>query len=102
MRYDQTVYLIKEGYEEDGLNERVTQTFTMVKANVKRANLTFGDGSIYDTTIVRVFGEYDADKLVFANYDPSDVSTTHEIQQISRHFNRTDFYIINSEVIFHG
>ncbi|KRM83294.1 hypothetical protein FC35_GL000916 [Limosilactobacillus coleohominis DSM 14060] len=104
MRYDQTVYLIKEiPPSDDEMNYRPKIVTNAIKANVKRTNLTFGNGSMYDVTIVRVFGEVDADKIGLDDYDPKDRSTIHQIQKVGRHFQRTDFYIVNSEVVFnHG
>ena len=105
MRYDQTVYLIKDlgCSDDDDMNYHSQTATTAVKANVKRTNLTFGNGNMYDVTIVRVFGEVEADKIGLTDYDPDDRSTIHEIQKIGRHFQRTDFYIVNSEVVFnHG
>ena len=105
MRYDQTVYLIQEDLSEDDdeLDYKPKTSVTTVKANVKQTNLTFGNGKMYDVTIVRVFGEVNADKIGLADYDPADQSTIHEIQKVGRHFQRTDFYIVNREVVFsHG
>lgn len=104
MRYDQKVYLIKEiaPSDDDDMNYRPKTDVKTVKANVKRTNLTFGNGNMYDVTIVRVFGEAEADKIGLADYDPSDRSTIHEIQKVGRHLQRTDFYIVNSEVVFHN
>lgn len=101
MRYDQKVYLITEKPNDtDDLNFGGSQTATKVKANVKRANIKLGNGEVYDTTIVRVYGEYSADYVGFADYDPETKQGARKIQQIGRHFNRTDFYVVNSEVIF--
>ena len=105
MRYDQTVYLIQEDLaeDEDELDYKPKTSVTTVKANVKRTNLTFGNGKMYDVTIVRVFGEVNADKIGLTDYDPAAQSTIHEIQKVGRHFQRTDFYIVNREVVFsHG
>lgn len=106
MRYDQQVYLIKEDMadgEDDELDYKPKTSVTPVKANVKRTNLTFGNGKMYDVTIARVFGEVEADKIGLSDYDPKDRSTIHEIQKVGRHFQRTDFYIVNREVVFsHG
>lgn len=103
MRYDQTVYLITETANDgDDLNFEGTTTAKKVKANVKRTNLTLGNGEMYDATIVRVFGECEADKIGFADYNSDDDSTVHKIQKVGCHFNHTDFYIVNSEVIFNA
>ena len=105
MRYDQVAYLIKKPLtdpDDDDMYSHPKAAATKVKANVKRTNLTFGDGSMYDVTIVRVFGEVEADKIGLADYDSDDESTWHQIQKVGRHFQRTDFYIVNAEVIFNG
>lgn len=105
MRYDQTAYLIKNVTTEsdpDSLNFEPQTTVTKVKANIKRTNLTLANGEMYDATIVRVFGEYDADSIGLADYDPDTGDNAHKIQKVGRHFNRTDFYIVNSEVIFNA
>lgn len=57
---------------------------------------------MYDATIVRVYGECEADKIGLSDYDPNTGNNAHKIQEVGRHFNRTDFYIINSEVIFNA
>ena len=103
MRYDQTVYLITETTNDsDGLNFEGTTTAKKVKANVKRTNLTLGNGEMCDATIVRVFGEWSADKIGLADYDQQTGKGARKIQKVGRHFNRTDFYIVNSEVIFNA
>lgn len=106
MRYDDTAYLITEkpltDSDDDKMEYKPATHVERVKANIKRTNLTFGNGSMYDVTIVRVFGEYEADKIGLADYDPKDESTVHKITKVGRHFQRTDFYITNSEVIFGG
>lgn len=105
MRYDQVAYLIKKPLtapDDDDMYSHPKAATTKVKANVKRTNLTFGDGSMYDVTIVRVFGKVEADKIGLADYDPDDQSTWHQVQKVGRHFQRTDFYIVNAEVIFNG
>ena len=98
MRYDQVAYLIKKPLtapDDDDMYSHPKAAATKVKANVKRTNLTFGDGSMYDVTIVRVYGKDEAYKNGLADYDHDDQSTWH-------HFQRTDFYIVNAEVIFNG
>ena len=52
--------------------------------------------------MMRQLYEYDADSIGLADYDSDDDSTVHKIQKVGRHFNRTDFYIVNSEVIFNA
>ena len=84
MRYDQTVYLITETTNDgDGLNFEGTTTAKKVKANVKRTNLTLGNGEMYDATIVRVFGECEADKIGFADYDQNSGRGARKIQKVS-------------------
>lgn len=103
MRYDKTVYLITENANDsDDLNFGGTLTAAKVKANVKRTNLTLASGEMYDATIVRCYGECEADKIGLSDYDPNTGDNAHKIQKVGRHFNRTDFYIINSEVIFNA
>lgn len=102
MRYDKVAYLITNALDDgdDEMDFDPKPTVKKVKANVKRTNLTFGDGSMYDVTIVRVFGEVQADKIGLDDYKPDDPSTVHTIRKVGRHFQRTDFYIVNSEVVF--
>lgn len=105
MRYDQTVYLISKPLttaDDDDMYSTPKTTAQKVKAYVKRTNLELADGTMYDATVVRVFGEYEADSIGFADYNPDDQSTVHKIQKVGRHFRRTDFYIVNAEVIFNG
>ncbi|WP_457801781.1 hypothetical protein [Limosilactobacillus reuteri] len=101
MRYDQTVYLITEtANDSDDLNFEGETEAIRTKANVKRTNLTLANGEMYDATIVRVFGEWSADKIGLADYDQQTGKGARKVQKVGRHFNRTDFYIVNSEVIF--
>lgn len=103
MRYDKTVYLITEKTNDgDSLNFEGELSSIKVKANIKRTNLTLANGEMYDATIVRVYGEYEADKIGLSDYDPDTGDNAHKIQKVGRHFNRTDFYIVNSEVIFNA
>lgn len=106
MRYDQVAYLITEkpliDSDDDEMEYRPHVDVEKVKANIKRTNLTFGNGSMYDVTIVRVFGQHKADKIGLADYDPNDSSTISKVTKVGRHFQRTDFYITNGEVIFGG
>lgn len=105
MQYDHTVYLIKNALPDEGsdnLDFTPKSTVTKAKANVKRTNISFASGQMYDVTIVRVFGRYDADKIGLDDYDPDDETTIHNIQKIGRHFNRTAFYIANGEVTFNA
>lgn len=105
MRYDKAVLLLKriEDDNPDGLDHSTGYVENEVVANIKRTNLSLSNGKIYDVTIVRVYGEYEADAIGFiGEYDANDESTIHTIQKVGRHFNRTDFYIIHGEVILHG
>ena len=105
MRYDKKVLLLKriEDNNPDGLDHSVSYSSKEVLANVKRTNLSLNNGKIYDATIIRVYGEYEADAIGFiGEYDANDESTIHTIQKVGRHFNHMDFYIIHGEVILHG
>lgn len=105
MRYDHTVYLIKEQEadpDSDSLNFEGKKTVTKAKANVKRTNINFASGEMYEVTIVRVFGQYEADSVGLDDYDPKDATTVHKIQKIGRHFQQTDFYVVNGEVTFNA
>lgn len=106
MRYDHTVYLITKPLatdtDDDDLDYSPKPTIQKVKANVKRTNIDFASGEMYDITIVRVFGRYDADSIGLDDYDPKDATTVHKIQKIGRHFQRTDFYVVNGEVTFNA
>lgn len=103
MRYDHTVYLIKEqdpDPDSTSLDFEGHKTVTKAKANVKRTNINFASGEMYEVTIVRVFGQYDADSIGLDDYDPDDDTTIHKIQKVGRHLMRTDFYIAGSKVTF--
>ena len=103
MRYDQTVYLITETANDgDDLNFSGETSAIRTKGNVKRTNLTLANGEMYDATIVRVFGNWSADKIGLSDYNPYTGKGARKIQKVGRHFNRTDFYIVNSEVIFNA
>ena len=103
MRYDQTVYLITETANDgDDLNFSGETSAITTKGNVKRTNLTLANGEMYDATIVRVFGNWSADKIGLSDYNPDTGKGARKIQKVGRHFNRTDFYIVNSEVIFNA
>ena len=103
MRYDQTVYLITEtANDSDYLNFEGETEAIRTKANVKRTNLTLANGEMYDATIVRVFGNWSADKIGLSDYNPDTGKGARKIQKVGRHFNRPDFYIVNSEVIFNA
>lgn len=105
MRYDHTVYLIKEQEadpDSDSLNFEGKKTVTKAKANVKRTNISFASGEMYEVTIVRVFGQYEADSVGLDDYDPDDDTTIHKVQKVGRHLMRTDFYIAGSKVTFNA
>lgn len=105
MRYDKVAYLITKPLasdSDDDLDYNPKPSVKKVKANIKRTNINFANGEMYDVTIVRVFGQYDADSIGLDDYDPDDQSTVHKIQKIGRHFQRTDFYIANGEVTFNA
>lgn len=104
MRYDHTAYLITKplATDDDDMNYNPKPTVKKVKANIKRTNIDFASGEMYDVTIVRVFGQYDADSIGLDDYNPDDDSTVHKIQKVGRHFMRTDFYIANGEVTFNA
>lgn len=106
MRYDQDVILLKRqpstSDDTETLDHVDTYVATRVKANLQRANVTVGTGETYDATIIRVFGEYEADKIAFPQtYNPEDDSTMFNIQTVQHHFRRTDFFIAESEVVWH-
>ncbi|MEE6637781.1 hypothetical protein [Limosilactobacillus pontis] len=105
MRYDHTVYLIKEQDPDPSstsLNFEGDPKVTKAKANVKRTNINFASGEMYEVTIVRVFGQYDADSIGLDDYDPNDDTTIHKIQKVGCHLMRTDFYIAGSKVTFNA
>ena len=105
MRYDHTVYLIKEQDPDPNstsLDFEGQKTVTKAKANVKRTNINFASGEMYEVTIVRVFGQYDADSIGLDDYNPDDETTIHKIQKVGRHLMRTDFYIAGSKVTFNA
>lgn len=104
MRYDHTVYLINKplATDDDDLDYSPKPTVQKAKANVKRTNISFASGEMYDITIVRVFGQYDADSIGLDDYDPAGPTTVHKIQKVGRHLQRTDFYIANGEVTFNA
>lgn len=104
MRYDVPVFLLTSTpSNDDDLDHDVNYQTKNVMANVKRTNLSLANGQMYDATIVRTFGNQEADAIGFSGeYVKNDPSTIHLVQKVGRHFNRTDFYIIHSEVIYHG
>lgn len=104
MRYDTPVLLLSEiQNNNDDLDHETTYLSKKVMANVKRTNLSLANGKMFDATIVRTYGQYQADAIGFiGEYVQDDPSTIHLVQKVGRHFNRTDFYIIHSEVIYHG
>lgn len=105
MRYDKIVYLLTRPLttaDDDDMYAGEKVHAKKVKANVKRTNLSLADGTMYDATIVRVYGEVEADYIGFNDYDPGNANTWHRINKVGRHFQRTDFYVVNSEVIFNA
>lgn len=106
MRYQDKVYLLTKLIDEDpdGLNHQVSYRSQVVPANVQQVNLTFApNGMVYNATVVRVYGRYQADAIGFdGEYVEGDRSTVHEIQKVSQHDKQMAFYIIHNEVILHG
>lgn len=103
MRYDHDVYLLKETPTDgDSLDFTPKVAVTKAKANVKRTNVNFATGEMYEVTIVRVYGQYEADKIGLADYNPNDQTTIHKVQKVGRHLMRTDFYIAGSKVTFNA
>lgn len=106
MRYQNKVYLLTKIIDEDpnGLNHQARYRSQVVTANVQQVNLTFApNGTVYNATIIRVYGCYHADAIGFdGEYIEGDNDTVHEIQKVSQHDKETAFYIIHNEVILHG
>ena len=106
MRYPDKVYLLTKLIDEDpdGLNHQVIYRSQVVPANMQQVNLTFApNGTVYNATIIRVYGRYQADSIGFdGEYVEGDNDTVHEIQNGSQHDKQTAFYIIHNEVILHG
>ena len=106
MRYQDKVYLLTKLLDEnpDGLNHQVSYRSQVVSANVQQINLTFApNGTVYNATVIRVYGRYQADAIGFdGEYVEGDNDTVHEIQKVSQHDKQTAFYIIHNEVILHG
>ena len=106
MRYPNKVYLLTKLIDEDpdGLNHQVSYQSQVVPANVQQVNLTFApNGTVYNATIIRVYGRYQADAIgLDGEYVEGDNDTVHEIQKVSQHDKQTAFYIIHNEVILHG
>lgn len=106
MRYPDKVYLLTKLLDEDpnGLNHQVSYQSQAVQANVQQVNLTFApNGTVYNATVIRVYGSYQADAIGFdGEYVKDDNDTVHEIQKVSQHDKQTAFYIIHNEVILHG
>ncbi|MCG0769310.1 hypothetical protein [Lactiplantibacillus plantarum] len=106
MRYQDKVYLLTKLIDEDpdSLNHQVSYRSQVVPANVQQINLTFApNGTVYNATVIRVYGRYQADAIGFdGEYVEGDNDTVHEIQKVSQHDKQTAFYIIHNEVILHG
>lgn len=106
MRYSDNVYLLTKLIDEnpDSLNHQTSYQSQVVQANVQQVNLTFApNGTVYNATIIRVYGRYQADAIGFdGEYVAGDNDTVHEIQKVSQHDKQTAFYIIHNEVILHG
>ncbi len=106
MRYSDKVYLLTKLIDDDpnGLNHQVSYQSQSVQANVQQVNLTFApNGIVYNATVIRVYGNYQADAIGFdGEYVEGDNDTIHEIQKVSQHDKQTAFYIIHNEVILHG
>lgn len=106
MRYSDKVYLLTKLDDEDpnGLNHQVSYQSQVVQANVQQVNLTFApNGTVYNATVIRVYGRYQADAIGFdGEYVEGDNDTIHEIQKVSQHDKQTAFYIVHNEVILHG
>ena len=106
MRYQDKVYLLTKLIDEDpdGLNHQASYQSQAVQANVQQVNLTFApNGTVYNATVIRVYGRYQADAIGFdGEYVEDDNDTVHEIQKVSQHDKQTAFYIIHNEVILHG
>lgn len=106
MRYQDKVYLLAKLADEDpnGLNHQASYRSQVVQANVQQVNLTFApNGTVYNATVIRVYGRYQADAIGFdGEYVEGDNDTVHEIQKVSQHDKQTAFYIIHNEVILHG
>lgn len=106
MRYPDKVYLLTKLLDKDpnGLNHQASYQSQLVQANVQQVNLTFApNGTVYNATIIRVYGRYHADAIgLDGEYVEGDNDTVHEIQKVSKHDKQTAFYIIHNEVILHG
>ncbi len=106
MRYQDKVYLLTKLIDEDpdSLNHQASYQSQLVQANVQQVNLTFApNGTVYNATVIRVYGRYQADAIGFdGEYVEGDNDTVHEIQKVSQHDKQTAFYIIHNEVILHG
>ena len=105
MRYPDKVYLLTKLPDDDpnGLNHQVSYQSQVVPANIQQVNLTFApNGTVYNATVIRVYGRYQADAIGFNDeYVVGNNATTHEIQKVSHHEKQTAFYIIRNEVILH-
>ncbi|WP_329780836.1 hypothetical protein VZM76_02925 [Lactiplantibacillus plantarum] len=106
MRYPDKVYLLTKLPDDDpsGLNHQVSYQSQVVPANMQQVNLTFApNGTVYNATVIRVYGRYQADAIgLDGEYVEGVNDTVHEIQKVSQHDKQTAFYIIHNEVILHG
>lgn len=106
MRYPNKVYLLTKLPDEnpDSLNHQTSYQSQIAWANMQQVNLTFApNGTVYNATVIRVYGNYQADAIGFdGEYVEGDNDTVHEIQKVSQHDKQTAFYIIHNEVILHG
>lgn len=106
MRYPDKVYLLTKLPDDDpnGLNHQVSYQSQVVPANMQQVNLTFApNGTVYNATVIRVYGRYHADAIgLDGEYVEGVNDTVHEIQKVSQHDKQTAFYIIHNEVILHG
>ncbi len=106
VRYSDKVYLLTKLLDEDpdGLNHQASYQSQLVPANMQQVNLTFApNGTVYNATVIRVYGRYHADAIGFdGEYVEGDNDTVHEIQKVSQHDKQTAFYIVHNEVILHG
>ena len=106
MRYSDKVYLLTKLLDDDpdSLNHQVRYRSQVVPANMQQVNLTFApNGTVYNATVIRVYGRYQADAIgLDGEYVEGVNDTVHEIQKVSQHDKQTAFYIIHNEVILHG
>lgn len=106
MRYPNKVYLLTKLPDEnpDSLNHQANYQSQIMWANMQQVNLTFApNGTVYNATVIRIYGCYQADAIGFdGEYVEGNNDTIHEIQKVSQHDKQTAFYIIHNEVVLHG